>query len=46
MTDPVFFARLVGASLVAIVLLLGADNGMNGPSGPLALSAPRSLAGK
>lgn len=46
MTDPVFIARLVAASLVAIVLLLGAGNGISGASGPLTHPALHTLAGK
>lgn len=46
MADPVFIARLVAASLVAIALLLGAGNGMNGASGSLAHPARHALAGQ
>jgi hypothetical protein len=41
MADPVFLARLLGASLVAMVLLLGAGNGV-GPAQPAGHSASYS----
>jgi hypothetical protein len=35
MAYPVFIARMLAASLVAMVMLLGGGNGVNEPSGPL-----------
>jgi hypothetical protein len=45
MADSVFIARVVAASVVAMVLLLG-SNGMSSVPGPLAQPAHHSLAGK
>jgi hypothetical protein len=46
MADPVFIARLVAASLVAVVLLAGAGNGVNGASAPHSRGAGQTLASK